>query len=305
MPEQAAPRPGSWLKTPGPADVPVETEPAARPSAPRAPAPGHAAPKPGSWLPSPPTSPSASTPPGPDAQVPAPPVPAAPPPGQGTSEERSLAELRAALRTAQRRERELAGEVLSLHAERELDRERMREQEEAIDALERRADQLRKKYRDASSRLSRLEKSALAGRETDGPAFLDPQRQWRHETYLAWCRRIPPSDKQRLPLPESYIIGPEFLDSLAAVQGVSRMKVTDVVVEVLTGLVNDLGGREVHTLRAGEGGRDPVVRRADGAVCWRAALQRGTPAARRLHFWRLPDGTVELARVVTHDDFRP
>lgn len=27
--------------------------------------------------------------------------------------------------------------------------------------------------------------------------------------------------------------------------------------------------------------------------------------ARRLHFWRLPDGTVELSRVVIHDDTRP
>jgi hypothetical protein len=29
----------------------------------------------------------------------------------------------------------------------------------------------------------------------------------------------------------------------------------------------------------------------------------GTAAARRLHYWRLPGGRVELAKIVYHDDF--
>jgi hypothetical protein len=28
-----------------------------------------------------------------------------------------------------------------------------------------------------------------------------------------------------------------------------------------------------------------------------------TPSARRLHFWELPGGGVELAKIVIHDDF--
>ena len=60
----------------------------------------------------------------------------------------------------------------------------------------------------------------------------------------------------------------------------------------------------MHRLRAGPGGDDPVVVREDGAVCWRAAVQRHSPAARRLHYWRLGDA-FELSRVTLHDDFRP
>jgi hypothetical protein len=34
-------------------------------------------------------------------------------------------------------------------------------------------------------------------------------------------------------------------------------------------------------------------------------LQVNTPSARRLHFWRLLDGSVELGRIVLHDDVEP
>ena len=35
----------------------------------------------------------------------------------------------------------------------------------------------------------------------------------------------------------------------------------------------------------------------------RCNLQAGTAAARRLHYWQLPDGGIELAKIVYHDDF--
>jgi hypothetical protein len=63
--------------------------------------------------------------------------------------------------------------------------------------------------------------------------------------------------------------------------------------------------REVHQLRSGLGGDDPPRTREDGATCWRANLQTNTPAARRIHYWTLATGRVELSRVVTHDDFEP
>jgi hypothetical protein len=34
----------------------------------------------------------------------------------------------------------------------------------------------------------------------------------------------------------------------------------------------------------------------------RVSIEQNTPAARRMHFWQKPDGSVELIRVVTHDD---
>jgi hypothetical protein len=43
--------------------------------------------------------------------------------------------------------------------------------------------------------------------------------------------------------------------------------------------------------------------RNDGAIAWRASLQVNTPSARRIHYWVLPSGQIELARVAAHDDF--
>lgn len=88
-------------------------------------------------------------------------------------------------------------------------------------------------------------------------------------------------------------------------QGISTDKVADVVVEILIGVASELDSREVHRLREGAGAMDSPVKREDGAVCWRASLQVGTPAARRLHYWILPKGLIELSRVTVHDDFNP
>lgn len=139
--------------------------------------------------------------------------------------------------------------------------------------------------------------------EAAGPAFADPEEQFRHEVYLTWADLVPAGEKGARPLP-AYRVGPEFLASLDVVGAAMRPKVVRVVVEVLTGWAEELAGREAHRLRTGEGGDDPVVVRADGAVCWRVSLQSHSPAARRLHYWKLGD-QVELSRVALHDDTRP
>ena len=52
--------------------------------------------------------------------------------------------------------------------------------------------------------------------------------------------------------------------------------------------------------------RDAVPHtRADGAVCMRAYVEEGVPQSRRLHYWKVKDGLVELSRVVLHDDMAP
>jgi len=58
--------------------------------------------------------------------------------------------------------------------------------------------------------------------------------------------------------------------------------------------VHEIAGRELHQLRTGTGGNDPVRVRPDGATCWRVSLQVKTPPARRLHYWMLNDGSIEL-----------
>ena len=117
-----------------------------------------------------------------------------------------------------------------------------------------------------------------------------------------WATRTLPSEQHARPLP-TYAIGPRFLASLDKLEGIKDEKVADVVVEIVTGLAPQIPGREVHHLRSGPGGDDPVRVRVDGAVAWRASLQVKSPSARRIHYWVLSAGGIELARVTTHDDF--
>ncbi len=133
--------------------------------------------------------------------------------------------------------------------------------------------------------------------------FLTDDEQFRYGVYQRWVRRIPAAEKPAKPLTE-YRFGPLFFASLSTLEGISVSKVHDVVVEVLTGIADTMPGRGMHALRQGTGGDDPVVRRADGATCWRVSLQKNSPSARRLHFWRHAD-YIELSRVVLHDDCAP
>jgi len=100
-------------------------------------------------------------------------------------------------------------------------------------------------------------------------------------------------------VPTAALISPEPLSADNSITGEARDSATTD--ETSTAAP---GGGEVPRRRRGVGGDDPVVVRADGAVCWRASVQRHTPAARRLHYWKLGD-QVELSRVALHDDTRP
>ncbi|MET1021231.1 MAG: hypothetical protein ABWX69_03400 [Arthrobacter sp.] len=147
-------------------------------------------------------------------------------------------------------------------------------------------------------------KRALAA-DSDGLFAADEERL-RHDVYLAWAKNVPASDKARQALPSDWTAGPGFAASLYGFTepGVVA-KALKATVEVLTGTAERNAAREVHALRANPGGDAAQVVREDGAKCFRAAIEQNVASARRLHFWRLPDGSVELSRVVVHDDFRP
>lgn len=170
--------------------------------------------------------------------------------------------------------------------------------------------QARSDYRaalaEASQLRDRLGSADEAVRVLDGDAhrFLDPITQLTFEVNLAWARRFPAAEKRARPL-AAWTVGPDFLASLDSVRGVDRSKVIDVIVEVLTGVVHELAGRDSHQLRSGQGGDDAFVTRPDGATCWRVSLQHKTPQARRLHYWMLNDGSVELSSIRVHDDMNP
>ncbi len=190
---------------------------------------------------------------------------------------------------AEERIRLMAAELLRFEAEASELRRRSERQDDELSRLKTR-------HRTTLNR----ERTGVAS--ASGVVFIDPEEEFRWQVYSAWVHRIPAGEKAARPLGD-YSIGPEFLDSLGIIEGISVAKVAGVVVEVLTGLAESNASRRMHPLRRGAGGEESIVRRG-GATCWRVALQTSTPAARRLHFWRSASG-VELSRVVLHDDVRP
>lgn len=150
---------------------------------------------------------------------------------------------------------------------------------------------------------SALKRALAAG--SDG-LFVSAGERLRHDLYLAWAKNIPASDKAGQALPPDWKAGPEFAASLYGFTepGVVA-KALKAAVEVLTGTAGRNAAREVHPLRATLGADSAQLVREDGAKCFRAAIEQNVASARRLHFWRLPDGSVELSRVVVHDDFKP
>ncbi|MFT4189814.1 MAG: hypothetical protein QM621_14715 [Aeromicrobium sp.] len=172
-----------------------------------------------------------------------------------------------------------------------------------LSQAEHRANRAEHELKNTRARLRKAGSSKRADVEpAAGPQFADPEQGFRYLVLTRWATRTLPGEQAERPLPD-YLLGPRFLESLDKLEGIKTEKIADVVFEVLTGLAAQTAGRELHHLRTGPGGEDPVRTRDDGAVAWRASLQVKTPSARRLHYWVLPDGTIELARVATHDDF--
>ena len=130
----------------------------------------------------------------------------------------------------------------------------------------------------------------------------DAEQQFRHEVRLAWEASCVGNDRDTWPLSQDYLVGAFFLSSLEALAGIARAKVVEVCAEVLCGRAATQVGREVHPLRTAEAGDAPQRLREDAAKAFRASLQVSTPSARRLHYWRLPDGRLELSKVGVHDD---
>jgi len=156
--------------------------------------------------------------------------------------------------------------------------------------------------REKKTKADRLANEASQA-EADLHLFDDEADQLDFEIRLAWARKTTASDKKTLPL-KKWQYGDNFFSTLHEVQGVPRDKIVEVIVDALTGRDAKIDARYVHQLRTGPGGDDPVRTREGGEMCWRSAIQQGTPQARRLHYWKCNDGSIELASVRLHDDFR-
>ena len=204
-----------------------------------------------------------------------------------------IVELQTALALARRESMQLQAQLAELE-ERVADGQR--ELRSAVQEAKRQVQDLKRDQKSMRDRNAHLEQQLHGtGRHQD------PEQQFRHEVQLAWARTYLGADQDQWPLHE-FTLGPEFLAELDGLEGVERSKVVEVAADVITGRAFIMPAREHHALRTGEGGDDRQRRRfSDGAVAYRVSLQVKTPSARRLHYWLLPDGSVELANVGVHD----
>ena len=124
--------------------------------------------------------------------------------------------------------------------------------------------------------------------------FADAGDEVRFRVMALWAEQTTPQQKLDAPLPK-YTMGPNFaatLEDLGAQNPVLFDKVSRLVLRILLG--QDRDGHKLDIT-----GKT----REDGAVSWRSYVEQKTASARRLHFWRLPGGGIELSRVVLHDDY--
>jgi len=86
-------------------------------------------------------------------------------------------------------------------------------------------------------------------------------------------------------------------------EGITRERVLEVCAHVVCNRAHEIASLELHQMRTNDKGGSPTrVREVDGAIAWRVSLQVKSNSARRLHFWVLPTGRIELSKIGVHDD---
>jgi predicted RNA-binding protein with RPS1 domain len=159
---------------------------------------------------------------------------------------------------------------------------------------------LRKELRSLEDKLDRMERRLAA--ESDP---LADERAFVRAVRTTYARMLDEDDRLRHPLLRMRV-GPQFLESMRALEGADVEKVLEVCAQVAADFAHEIVSREVHQLRAGRAGQ-PRLRASDDAQAWRCALQVKSPSARRLHWWRIPNAsgaTIEFASADVHDEFQ-
>jgi hypothetical protein len=135
------------------------------------------------------------------------------------------------------------------------------------------------------------------------PVFSEGVSQLRFELWISYLTHTEEGQRERFPWPERYRVGPDFLESVEALVrsgGIKRQRIIDVCAEVLCGRAQVIAARAVKPWTVTEHGKQ--ASRPDGAVAMRVRLQTESAAARRLRYWKLPSGEIELDRVGVHDE---
>jgi len=190
--------------------------------------------------------------------------------------------------------RRLRGLLATIEDERDDLRERLRETMRANS-------EHRRDLRAARADIAR-QRARVRALDEEMETFVPAADRLRASIRQSWLQHSTKADRDRFEWRDP-IIGPEFARTLSSLEGVSRERVIDVCAEVASGRAATRPGLQVHPLRSASSGASAQRVREDGARAFRASLQVRSAAARRLHYWLLPDGQVELAKVGYHDDF--
>jgi hypothetical protein len=164
----------------------------------------------------------------------------------------------------------------------------------------------KKRSRELRDQLKLARSKQVIGNDFDASrAWFTPDEKgaeaWiRHELHAAWIERISPNERGQLFL-SPFVVGPKFAETLMVFTNGQKYKAFKCMVDVLVGTPELLANRKVHALREGDGAATPARLRSDGAAAFRAYIEENVASARRLHYWKLTDGTIELATVGTHD----
>jgi hypothetical protein len=126
------------------------------------------------------------------------------------------------------------------------------------------------------------------------------------ELRRAWVGRYKPEDRKEFALDLAKVsYGREFFNTLreSHISEEDLRKIVRVVLDIVTDRNSRERMHEVHPLRESASSSARNLTREDGAICFRAYVEENTAQAKRLHFWKVPNGW-ELSRVGLHDDMR-
>ena len=171
--------------------------------------------------------------------------------------------------------------------------------------------ELRVARADLSDFRKRLRGGRAGASQASGPwdreSRFSSREDWvREEVRRTWISLYTPQERQRYPLgDDSWHMGEGFGESLNELKDSQLRRLFKLILHISSGRNAAEALVEAHPLRTSDQRDAPPQTRADGAVCMRAYVEEGVPQSRRLHYWKIKDGLVELSRVVLHDDMAP
>ena len=171
----------------------------------------------------------------------------------------------------------------------DLELARARRRTEAAEARALTADRAREKAQ------KKAEKAQARAREI---AELPIEEQLHLLIVREWLEGLTIEDRRRHPL--RYILSPQFVQAVESQPQLRIERVAGVCSMVACGCAEKLAGLEPHQLLSGAQG-SPQIERADGAKAWRCRAVGAMDGGPQLHYWRLPDQTIEFDEIGGHD----